>query len=35
MSMQWLIECFLKYKIVAEFDIIDEGGNVEVHGMAN
>ena len=34
MGMEWLIECFPKYKIIAEFDNIDEKGNIEVHGIA-
>ncbi len=35
MSMEWLIECFPKYKIIVEFDNIDEKGNIEVHSMTN
>ena len=35
MSMEWFIGCFPRYKIIAEFDNIDEKGNVEVHSMAN
>lgn len=35
MSMEWLIECLPKYKIIAEFDNIDEKGNIEVHGLDN
>ena len=35
MSMEWIIECFPKYKIIAEFDNIDEKGDIEVHGLDN
>lgn len=31
MSMEWLIECMPQYRIMLEFDNINEKGNVEVH----
>jgi hypothetical protein len=33
MSMDWIKECFPKYDIIAEFDNIDEKGDIEVHGL--
>ena len=35
MSIEWIKECFPKYKIIVEFDNIDEKGSLEVHGLEN
>lgn len=35
MNMEWLIELFQQYRIIAEFDNIDEKEKIEVHGFNN
>lgn len=34
MNMNWILECFPKYKILIEYDNIDDKGNKkEIHGL--